>query len=118
MSSLLYLLVEQSEHVGTFGNESVFQIAFRRLVVGGIRGRRGGANRYRMRARRRRRLFKIKERTDGLDLKTALTGAGAQFNWILKTLLNILFTFLLSFTGCPTVLQDSIEFSIEFSISK
>ena len=61
------------------------------------------------------RLFKIKERTDGLDLKTALTGAGAQFNWILKTLLNILLTFLLSFTGCPTVLQNSIENSIEYS---
>lgn len=37
------------EHVGTFGNESVFQIAFRRRrVVGGIRGYREGANRYRM----------------------------------------------------------------------
>ena len=41
--------------------------------------------------------------------------AGAQFNWILKTLLNILLRFLLSFTGCPTVLQNSIEKSIEYT---
>ena len=46
---------------------------------------------------------------------------GTQFNWILKTLLNILLRFLFSFTGCPTVLQNSIDksieyYSIEFSI--
>ena len=41
---------------------------------------------------------------------------GAQLNWILKNLLNILLIFLLSFTGCPTVLQNSIEKSIEYSI--
>lgn len=38
----------------------------------------------------------------------------AQFNWMLKTVLNILWRFLLSFTGCPTVLQKSIEKSIEY----
>ena len=43
--------------------------------------------------------------------------SGVQFNWILKTLLNILLRFLLSFTGWPTVLQNSIEQSMEFSIS-
>ena len=48
---------------------------------------------------------------------TSYYGTGAQFNWILKTLLNILLIFLLSFIGCPTVLQNSIEYSTELLMS-
>ena len=51
------------------------------------------------------------KREDGTMASSGLcsNNAGAQFNWILKTLLNVLLRFLLSFTGCPTVLQNSIE---------
>ena len=65
----------------------------------------------------RRLLAKIgqEEKEGQQDLKkngaVIIRYSGAQFNWILRTLLNIVLRFLLSFTGCPTatVLQNSIE---------